>query len=181
MMGHVMDLFLRFIEEQGGAESVDRVFAVSGLERREYRFEQVYPEDEFGALVGAALEVLETDVSTVEAAFASFFMRVSPEIFPAIFELSENAQTLLSRIPHVHRSIPSAASKERFVDKLVVSDQAPGRLLLRYESPHKLCGFLKRVAQLTLDYYGETGEIIEHDCARQGAEACSIEIRFDAA
>ena len=178
MMGHVMNLFTQFVREQGGDEAVKKLQEAPGGRSEEYRFEEIYPEDEFTALVGSALSALEMTVPDLEESFARFFMRVSPEIFPAVFDLSSGARDLITRVPTLHRSIPSAASRERFKDKLIVQDERENSLLLRYDSPHKLCVFLQHLCQLALDHYGETGRIEEHECAREGADACLVEIHF---
>ena len=178
MMGHVMNLFTQFIEEQAGPEVRRKVLSAAGLDHGEFRFEEVYPEEQFTQLVVATLETLELEVPELELRFAESFMAASPRIFPAIFELSGDAHTLLSRIPHIHRSIPSAASHSAFRDKLTVAEDEENRLLFRYDSPHKLCGLLKHLSSLTLAHYGETGEIHELQCARDGEDACLIEITF---
>ena len=159
-------------------EATEKIFEVAEVERKTYRFEVVYPEEEFGALVGAAMEVLSLEVPEVEKAFAEYFMRVSPELFPAIFELSEDAKTLLQRVPVLHKSIPSAASRKEYKDKLVVEETGESSLRMVYDSPHKLCGFLKHLLRLTLDYYGEQADVTEHTCSRTGGEACLIDVEF---
>ncbi|MFT5289914.1 MAG: hypothetical protein ACI82F_001985 [Planctomycetota bacterium] len=179
MMGHVMNLFTQFVHEKGGEEARLGLYTHIGVSPREYHFEELYPEEEFTALVVAALENLSLSVPELEEAFADFFMRASPTIFPAVFEIATGARDLLSRIPHLHRSIPSAVSRDSFVDKLIVKEERTHSLLLKYDSPHRLCGFLQHVCQLTLEHYGETGRIEEHECAREGEAACLIEVHFD--
>ncbi len=178
MMGHVLNLLTAFVRETGGDEAVEKVFALAGIEGREFRFERVYPEEDFSKLVVAALEVFEVDVPFVEEQFARYFMRVSPELFPMIFKLAGGSQELIRRIPHLHRSIPSAANRQEYRDKLTVERDEENLLGLRYESPHKLCGFLQHLVNLTLEHYSERGEIQELECMRDGAEACRIEVRF---
>ncbi|MEM7311357.1 MAG: heme NO-binding domain-containing protein [Planctomycetota bacterium] len=176
-----MNLLVQFVAELGGDETVRRIFEAAEVEAQEYRFEQVYPEEEFGALVAAGLEVLDVDVPTLEREFAEYFMRVSPELFPAIFELSGDARTLLKRIPTLHRSIPSAANRAAYRDKLFVEDCGEGGIRMRYDSPHRLCGFLKHLTRLTLEYYGEAGDVHEVECSRDGKSACVVEVTFDKA
>ena len=181
MMGHVMNMLTDFLDEVGGPQATQAIFERAQIERKSYRFEVVYPEEEFGALVGAALEVLDLEVPDVEKAFAEYFMRVSPELFPAIFELSPDAKTLLQRVPILHKSIPSAASRKEYHEKLVVEETGEMQLRMHYDSPHRLCGFLKHLLQLTLDFYDEKAHISEHACAREGAPVCLIDVEFQRA
>ena len=179
MMGHVLTMLCGFVREVGGEDGLARVLANAGCEPQAYRFEQAYPEDHFAAVLRSAVSTLGVAPDDAERAFAAYFMRVSPDIFPAIFQLSGDARTLLGRVPHLHRSIPSGASRAAFRDKLTVEEDAPGRLVMRYDSPHRLCTFLKRAAELVLEHYGETGTVRELCCAREGSDACRVEVLFD--
>ncbi len=178
MMGHVCDLLLKFVAELGGEAAVAKVVARAGVEPKAYRFERFYPEEEFRALLSAAMEVLGVTAAQAEHAFAEYFMRVSPKLFPAIFTLSGDARTLLERIPHLHRSIPPAAG-DAFHEKLVVAATGPDWMEYAYDSPHRLCSFLIHSSRLVLAHYGETGEVAERECARRGAARCLVRIRFD--
>ncbi|MCY3002594.1 MAG: heme NO-binding domain-containing protein [Planctomycetota bacterium] len=178
MMGHVLNLLTQFIEECGGPQAVEAAYARAGLQRREYRFETAYPEEEFSKLLLAAIETLGATSEQAEEGFARFFMRVSPEIFPAMFRQAGNARSLLERIPTLHRSIPAAASRSEFIDKLKIHASHPHELVYSYRSPHGLCRFLRRSCELVLEHYGEQGEVRELECAKHGAPACLVEIHF---
>lgn len=178
MMGHVMNLLVDMVREAGGAQAVQRTFVAAGMAPVDYHFERIYPEAEFASLLGGALATLGATPEQGELAFAEYFMRMSPRHFPAVFSLSGDARTLLERVPHLHRSMPSAAQAGAFREKLRVAEGGPDWLLLRYESPHRLCTFLRRATELLLRHYGESGEIRELECARHGAPACLVRVRF---
>lgn len=177
-MGHVMNLLVDMVREAGGEPAVQRTFSAAGMEPVDYHFERIYPEAEFTALLGGALDTLGASPEQGELAFAEYFMRVSPVHFPAVFKLSGDARTLLERVPHLHRSMPSAAQAGAFREKLRVAERGPDWLLLHYRSPHRLCTFLQRAVELLLQHYGERGEIRELECARRGAPACLVHVRF---
>lgn len=179
MMGHVMTLLIRFVEEQGGPQAVARAFEHAGLERVDYRFDTAYPEQDFARLLGASVATLGATSQQAELGFAEFFMRVSPELFPAMFRQSGNARTMLERIPHLHRSIPAANSRGALLNKLSIERSDPDELVYRYDSPHRLCLFLRRSCELVLKHYGESGTVTERACVHTGAPACLVAVRFE--
>lgn len=178
MMGHVINLLVQFLREVADEETVDRIIERAGLRNEEYRFEHAYPEEEFSALLATAVLELGIQPDDAQVAFAEFFMRVSPEYFPAIFKLAGDARTLLERIPHLHRSIPKAADAENFTEKLIVDSSDADSITFRYESPHRLCTFLRRACRLSLDHYGEDGEIRTMSCKNKGDASCHIRVAF---
>lgn len=178
MMGHVITLLTQFIEECGGEAAVAATYERAGIPRHSYRFDTSYAEEDFSKLLHAGIAVLGATPEQAEEGFARFFLRVSPQLFPAIFTQSGNARTLLERIPHLHRSIPAAASRSNFIEKLGIHSTTHDSFVYSYRSPHQLCHFLRRACELTLEHYGESGEVRELACARSGADACLVEIRF---
>jgi hypothetical protein len=178
MMGHVINLLLELVRENAGDKAVDEVFEVAHIEPADYRFEVLYPEDEFASLLAACIKVLGVTPYEAEIAFAEYFMRVSPQLFTAYFEVSPSTRVFLERLPELHRSLPKAASELPFKDKVTLTGFGSNTIRLGYDSPHQLCKFLIHAIGLLFKYYGETGDCIELCCAREGARRCEIEVRF---
>ena len=55
---------------------------------------------------------------------------------------------------------------------------AENELVFYYNSPNELCVLLQALAQEILSHYGESAEIVETQCKKQGAEFCRIQIKF---
>jgi hypothetical protein len=178
MIGHVINLLVHFVGEKGGDTAVDQVFERSGVPRTEFRFDVVYPEETFAAILKASVETLGVTPEQGERAFAEYFVRVSPTLFPDVFRSAPDARRLLASIPALHNSIPSAATRGAYREKLVVEENTPSRLVFRYDSPHRMCRFLMRGSELVLEHYNERGQIEELECARKGAPACRVAVRF---
>lgn len=178
MMGHIFSLLVGLVRKLGGEETVRAVLEDAGASDRQYRFEVVYPEDEFARVLAAAVKRLGVGLAQAEIAFGDHFMEESPKIFASIFDACGGARTFLERLPHVHRSFPSAAYAGVYRDKLTVASTGPDWIEMRYDSPHRLCGLMVHLSHLLLRHYGERGAVDEVACARRGADACLVRVTF---
>jgi len=161
-----------------GEEGVDRLFDIAGVKRTEYHTEVVYPESDFQSLYGAALRLYGVDDDTAQKAFSDYFIEISPTLFPAIFKVSGSARGLLERVPLIHKQWPTAASMTEFREKLWIIESGPRHLRYKYDSPNRLCGVLRYVAEGVLRYYREEGSVVEPRCVRRGDPWCEVEVRF---
>lgn len=181
MMGHINNLVVELVQESLGADAVPELFAAAGLKQRRYQSELIYPEDEFQALFRGAQSVFGVDADTAEHAFAQFFMRRSPEVFPAIFEQAGSARRLIEMVPKIHRSFPASVSQDDFREKVTIQESTPAHIVLDYCSPNRLCITLKAVAEICLSHFGERGAVHELCCQKDGAPHCRIEVEFHGA
>jgi len=178
MMGHINNLVVELVRDSLGADAVAKLFAAAGLKQRRYQPEVIYPETEFQALFKGAQTVFGVDSQAAELAFAEYFMKRSPQMFPAIFEQAGSARGLIERVPTIHRNFPASVSQEEFRDKVRICESTPSRIVLDYESPNRLCLTLRSVAERCLTYFGETGAVHETSCQKQGAPHCRIVVEF---
>lgn len=178
MMGHLMNLVVSFVREVKGPGAVEPLFRGAGLTPTAYRFEAIYPEDDFARLLASAVQVCGVTPAQAEVAFADYFMRVSPELFPSFFAISPDTRTFLERLPALHRMLPEAAARVTFRDKVRVEPRPAGGIVFHYDSPHRLCVLLERLLHKLLQHYGETGDVVQRLCARQGAAECVFDVTF---
>ena len=177
-MGHINNLLVRMVEGHHGEEGVQKLFELAKIEPTRYKTEVVYPEEEFQALYRAAKKVYGVDDDAAQKSFADFYINILPEMFPSFFEEAKNARGLLKMVPTIHLQWPSAASAKDFKEKLWLIHDDEERLVYKYDSPNRLCGVLKHVAQGVLGYYKEQGSVVENQCALKGSPWCEVEIRF---
>ncbi len=178
MMGHINNLVVEMVRESLGADAVEKLFAESGLEHRRFQPEVIYPEEDFQALFAGAQAVFGVDAAAAEEAFAGYFMKRSPEMFPAIFEQAGSARGLIEKIPTIHRNFPASASQGDYRDKVEITESTPERITLRYMSPNQLCATLCHVGGICLDFFHEKGKVYHRCCAKEGAEYCEIVVEF---
>ena len=139
----------------------------------------VYPEEEFQALYRATKELYGVDDEAAQRAFSDYFMEISPKLLPAIFKEAGNARGLLEKIPMIHKQWPAAASAEDFREKLWIVLSEADRIVFKYDSPNRLCGVLRFVAEGVLRHYGESGRVTETQCVSKGSAWCEVEVRFE--
>lgn len=178
MMGHINNLVVELVRDALGTDAVTKLFASANLKQRRYQPEVIYPEAEFQALFRGAQAVFGVDSDAAELTFAEYFMRRSPQMFPAIFEQAGSARGLIERVPTIHRNFPASASQGEFREKVRICESTPSRIVLDYESPNRLCLTLRSVAQRCLAYFGEAGAVHETGCQKEGAPHCRIVVEF---
>lgn len=178
MMGHIHNLLLSMVKEHHGDAGVKKLFSLSGLTEQDFHSDVVYPEEMFQSLYGAAKKLYGADDDGAQKAFSDYFIRMSPKMFPYIFEEAGSARALLERVPLIHQQWPSAASANKYRQKVFIISSDSSKLVFKYDSPNHLCGVLKYVAQGVLDYYKEKGEVVETQCALKGSPWCQVEISF---
>lgn len=171
-------MLLRMVERHHGEDGVARLLAMAGLSPREYHPEVIYPEKEFQALYRAAKDLYGLGDEAAQKAFADYFMEESPKKFPAIFKVAGSARRLFEMVPTIHKQWPSAASQGEFREKVTLVSSDSDRLVFKYDSPNRLCGVLRFVAENVLSHYGEQGAVTETQCASKGARWCEVEVRF---
>jgi len=178
MMGHILNLLLKFVESQGSEADVTTVLNRAELGEKTYRPEVIYSEEEFQLLYTTIKEHFGVEDQVAQEAFAEYFMQVSPELFPAIFEIAGSARNLLEQVPNIHRQWPSAASFHDFTEKVTLVESTEERVLYQYKSQNQLCRLLVRVSELVLEHYKEEGVVHELACTLNGADQCEVEICF---
>jgi hypothetical protein len=174
MMGAICNLLIGFLEVKSDKETVEEIKKKAGLAGREFKTEQIYPEEEWQSLLNAACDVLDVDRETAEKLFAENVIGELIDKFGSYFRASDSALSLLKKVPKIHIILPASmglTTQEKI--KLVTNDE--NKIIYHYNSPNKLCIFLKTLAEQVFKYYNETGyNIVENQCIKQGADYCEI-------
>ena len=176
MMGIICNLLLGFLESKSNKKTVEKIKNKAGLAGKEFKSEQLYPEEEWQSLLNAACEVLGVDGDTASQLFAEYTIDILTDKFESLFGSSDSALDLLRKVPRIHLDFPASmgtVTKEKL--KLAVDEG--NKIVFHYNSPNKLCTFLKALAEQVFKHYNETGySIVENQCTKNGAEYCEIVI-----
>jgi predicted hydrocarbon binding protein len=183
MMGVICNMVLDFATELKGTGTRDTI--LKRLERsEEFNNGKIYSEEDFQKLLLTTCEVCGADANTAEVEFGKFAGRTVATTFSGYFETSENSRALFKKVPAIHTQYPILAAGGHAVDiypsaKITILKDTEQELIYCYNSPNKLCTFLKSLATwVSQEYYKENVEIEETQCAKQGAEFCRIVIRW---
>lgn len=182
MIGLMQKILFDFVEESGGAQAVAEIKRRASVpERKRYRLDTVYPDDEWQRLFRAAGEVLSLSQDDLEAAFAEFFGVDAARRWPTWFRMSTSARQLLERQQTINNTFAAAMRdpklRQNIEDKFRL-DKLDHEIVTHYRSPNQLCGFYKALARWVLDRYEEDAAIDETRCLRRGDSECEIHIRW---
>jgi len=164
-----------YVAAAHGKAEADAVF--EGEPR--YLLSESYPDESLHRLIGIAAtrtgrepdEVLfEYGVFTAESTFARFY--------PGFFASSSSARDFLltveTRIHDIVRATIPAAEPPR----LVIRPFEDGGVSIAYDSPRRLCVFLRGMTEGAARHYGEHADVEETTCMFRGDPACTLEVRF---
>jgi hypothetical protein len=176
MMGVICNLLLGFLETKSDKETFEKIKKKAGIEGKEYKTVQIYPEETWQILLDSACEILGIDRDTAEQLFAEYTIDVLLDKFSNFFKISDTALDLLRKVPKIHLDLPaSMGAKTEQKLRLIVDDEF--KIVFHYKSPNLLCGFLKKLAEQVFKHYNTTKySIIENQCLKDGAEYCEIVI-----
>jgi hypothetical protein len=177
MMGIIILCLAGFTEEKEGKSGKERLLKEAGLDEKIIEATKVYPEEEFQRLVTAYIKLFDRDVETFERQFAVYMIGILKQRFPKYFESAKNAKEFLIKVPQIHTSFPTAGTGI-IVEKIKIDRLEEERLIFHYESPNKLCTFMKTLIEQVLQVYGEKGNIIETQCMKKRKDYCEIIVEF---
>ncbi len=168
------------VESAGGPGAVAEVRRRAGLDADcDFRMDAAYDDGQWRRLLAASCEVLSVSPDEAELALADWFMRDAQMRWPTWFAMARTAQEFLQRQPAIHNSFASgvcdARQRAAVCDKFSVAAQ-PGRLIVYYQSPNRLCGLYRALARCVLAHYGESASITELGCQKRGNPRCEIYI-----
>jgi len=177
MMGVMHFLLLGFVESLSDKETVEKIIKDAGLSGRHFRFEQLYPEDQWQRLFDASIKALHIDRDAAEKKFAEYAANNLAEKFGSFFRSSKTPLDLLRKVPRIHLDLPRAmgATTEKKIELVVDKENM---IVYHYRSPNKLCIFLMALVERIFKYYEVTDySIYENRCLKAGADYCEIVIQ----
>jgi hypothetical protein len=177
MHGVVFTSFRDYVRTAFGNGVADELLAGEPT----YLLSEAYPDERLLSLVTRAANRAGTGVDTVLRDFGAFTaQRTFTALYPAFFAVAGNTRSFLltveSRIHELVRAtIPNAEPP-----RLTISELGKDGVLIRYDSPRRLCALLIGLAEGTARHYGETATIEETSCMHRGDAECTFRIRLSA-
>lgn len=143
---------------------------------------KVYDDATLLAGVGAAHELTQTPVDTMLREYGQYFLvnGLTSRLCAYLLNQVHSARELLLTMRDAHNQI-AHASAEGVAPPLFEYDSVPGDpngIVVKYDSPRKLCPLLLGAIEGTATRYGEQVSVRETTCMKQGAPMCTFEVRF---
>lgn len=179
MKGIVFNLLEEVVTRYHGAAAWDGLLEATGLDGA-YTSLGSYPDEQLRELVGAAGQAFAMPGPEVLRWFGREAMPMLVQRYPVFFEPHRSTRPFVVSVssiihPEVRQLYPGAVTPE-----FEFRDAPGGGLLMRYQSPRRLCmlahGFVEGAAQ----HYGERVEFEHRECMHQGAAACLCHMTFHA-
>jgi predicted hydrocarbon binding protein len=168
-----------FIESEFGSATWNKVKQISGCTEPFFVASSDYPAAMTLALIQAASEVSGLSVETVCTGFGRFWVRhTGKETYRSYFAIAgSTARTFLLHMNQIHAHVTHHLTNAH-PPEFEYEDLPDGRLLIHYESPHRLCAVLRGIILGIGENFNEPLEVRELSCANRGDNHCTVEITF---
>jgi hypothetical protein len=164
-----------YLVAEHGRAAAAAVFATEP----EYLISTAYPDEDLRRLVDVAATHTRRDADEILFGLGVFTGETTfPRLYPAFFAAAPSACEFLLEVEvriHelVRETIPGAAPPH-----LAIAPLGEEGVSITYDSPRRLCVFLRGVAEGTASYYGQHADLDEPTCMLRGDEACRVDVRL---
>lgn len=175
MKGIVFNLLEEIVVREHGEDTWDSVLDGAGLDGV-YTSLGNYPDEQLGALVGAASQALSLPADEVVRWYGRNALPLLAERYPELFEAHRDVRSFVLTLneiihPEVRKLYPGADTPD-----FVFDTSSSERLVMDYTSSRRLCAFAEGLLLGAGDFYDERLEISQSECMNRGDERCRIEI-----
>jgi predicted hydrocarbon binding protein len=143
-----------------------------------YRATEAYPDEEFRDLLERASRTIGVPTSELLREFGVYAANVSfAALYPAYYAESADTRSFLLAVEdRIHELVRTTLPGAR-PPRLNVRPLGERGVCITYTSERGLCALLEGLVAGTARYYGETFEIEEIMCMRDGGLACTFLIQ----
>jgi len=150
-------------------ESMDE----AGIEPKLYLPVTDYPDDEAMRLIDAVTTVTGVDRRELLDDFGESLAPALLDTFKAHVKDDWGAMDLLE---HSGNEVFEVLRSENAVDEVTAERTAEDTVVVEYGSSLELCTMAKAIVRGLADEHGESVDVTERACAKQGADACEIRV-----
>lgn len=181
MKGMVFNLLEDFIVAGHGQDTFEKIYKNTNLITKDpFIGPQVYPDEDFLALVSTACTELSLPVEAAVREFGKF-------CFPKLIEVDESftktTSSTLDFLKTVHGIIHVEVKKlhpDAELPAFSYSDLNNNTLVMEYRSTKKLCFFAEGLIDSCASYFGESVKISQGKCHHKGDQYCEIYVELQA-
>lgn len=182
MVGVMHSLLLNFVRKNWGGQTLEKVVRQANLPAdTAYRLDKFYADEEWRALITAAVEVSGLSPESMRFAFARYAGEDLVRRFPGFFRGAKCARDVIKRQPAIHNfiaaSVSDPACQKAIMEKFRLEERAD-ETVTYYTSPNQECVIYLGLACWVADHFGEAIEIDERLCQKRGDPVCEIHIRY---
>ena len=180
MKGIIFNLAEEVIVAAHGEDAWDGLLDASGLDGA-YTSLGSYPDDDLVKLVQAGSEALGVPPDVVVRSIGEGAMPLLAERFPAFFEGHASCRTFLLTLNDIIHSEVRKLYPGALTPEFSFEAPQPDVVLVRYESPRRLCALAEGFILGAGRHYGERVDITQTSCMHRGDDHCRLRCTFSAA
>lgn len=176
MHGSIFSELRRYVETRGTPPDWQAISAAAAA-RTSHDPLRDYPDEEFNAILAAALRHFDTSADDLLHDFGIF---VAPSLLKMFWGAIRPEWRALDVIEHTDDTIHSIVRLETPVSRppyLAARRIAPHELEVIYDSPRRLRALAKGIATGVANEYEETIAIEELECMHRGSDRCVLMMR----
>jgi hypothetical protein len=177
MKGIVFNLLEQVVTDEHGEDAWDQILEAAGQEGA-YTAVGSYPDEQFMALVGAAVELLGVEADDLVRWFGKRSIPLLASRYPAFFDGHTSTRSFVLTLndvihPEVRKLFPGA-------DVPTFDFRTPDEntVELAYVSSRKLCSFAEGLIEGAAENFGETVEMNQTECMKRGDARCVLVCAF---
>ena len=180
MKGVVFNLLEEFVRGAHGEDAWDAVLDRAHVDGA-YTSLGNYADQDLGALVGAASEMLGQPPPVIIRSFGRAALPMLAAKYPGFFTPFPSTRPFLLALndiihPEVNKLYPGADTPEFEFD-----GSSEDVLVMRYASPRRLCEFAQGLIEGAAAHYREAVTIDEPQCMHRGDACCELHITLRSA
>lgn len=180
MKGHIFTVFGDLVQEKFGLEAWDRLLQKANPSSGgAYTSGGNYPDQELFALVGELSKETAIPVQSLVKAFGEFALARLALLFPDFLKEQANAKSFLMGVDRVIHLEVKKLYPDVMLPRIDCEDSGENRLVMKYESPRKLCALLEGLLEGVAKHFGETIEYRQTECMHRNSPFCRFELRFE--
>jgi predicted hydrocarbon binding protein len=168
MHGLIFASLRDYCRERVGADATREIF-----EGRMYTITEAHPDEELARLLRRAAPTLGLEGDELLRDFGAFTAeKMFTRLYPSFFALAGDTRSFLLTIEDLIHELVRATIPNAEPPALKIRPAGADACEIEYTSPRRLCRLLEGLVVGTARHYGETVEIVEVSCMRNGAPAC---------
>lgn len=137
-----------------------------------------YPDEELFGLVTEVSARLEQPIETVIEAYGVYLFKQLASRYPMFVDQCDNLRDFLISVDTViHIEVKKLYDSPNLPD-FEYDESRNDQLVMKYQSPRKLCVLAEGLIRGAAEHYGETIVIDHPVCMHKGADHCDLVVRF---
>jgi hypothetical protein len=150
----------------------------AGLETKMYIPQKSYPDTEAIAIVSACSKLTKIPINNILDDFGEFIFPDLFKMYQGLIEPKWKTIDFLNNIEETIHKIVRIRESEAKPPSLKCEKISNSEIIVKYDSPRKLCYLLKGMVKGVAKHYNERVSVIEQNCMQNGHAHCNVLVKL---